>query len=362
VLKKIRIQRNWNNIQLTNLNYNIMKKLLLLLVSAVLTVGLFAQLDTEDNQILYLSFDDDTELGYNDEDIDVVEEADMEGDEGQFEGAALFNGSSSYIVFDLIPDWNHSMDFSISVWMQTELTGGQGILAINTFSGSIEGDDWDAVELMGGFGLFFDADDILGADCSWINYCGPDVPEDVYNDGEWHHVVVTFSAENSTMTLYVDNVLYVQSEDFDIAGTLEEPDLEGASVEDDNLKLGYCSGTFPEDVASMVFSGLLDDFRLFNIELTAENVDEIFNFNPTTGISGKLSSKLFKVYPNPATSYIQIQTESKDVDVNIFDAIGQNVISTQNKTRIDISTLNKGLYFVEVKTNGFTGIQKVLVK
>lgn len=203
-----------------------MKKLLLFLATALLTAGLFAQLDTEENQILYLSFDDDTELGYNDEDIDVVDEADVEGDEGLFDGAILFNGSSSYIVFDLIPDWNHSMDFSLSVWMQTEFTGGQGVLAINTFSGSIEGDDWDATELQAGFGMFFSPDDVLGADCSWINYLGPDVPEDVYNDGEWHHVVVTFSAENSTMTFYVDNEVYVQSDDFDIAGALAEPTLK----------------------------------------------------------------------------------------------------------------------------------------
>ncbi|MCK4746994.1 MAG: hypothetical protein KAT15_08165, partial [Bacteroidales bacterium] len=162
-----------------------MKKSVLLIIAAALTTGLFAQLSTEDSQVLYLSFDDDTELSANEQEIDLLDEADVEGGEGMFEGGISFNGATSYLVMDLIPDWNHAMDWSLSLWFNTSFSGGQGMVGITTFTGSIESDDWDSAELQAGFGLFFVDDDHLMSDCSWINACDPD-EFDLYNDGEWH--------------------------------------------------------------------------------------------------------------------------------------------------------------------------------
>lgn len=131
-----------------------MKKTLLILLAVIVTIGLSAQLSMEDNQILYLSFDDDTELGYNEEDLEVFEETDVDADEGMFGGGALFNGETSLMVFDVIEDWNHSMDFGLSVWLNTSFTGGCPVIGIGTY-GDAATDDWDSEDLQGGFGMFF---------------------------------------------------------------------------------------------------------------------------------------------------------------------------------------------------------------
>lgn len=334
-----------------------MKKPLLFIFTAIISAGMFAQISTEDSQVLYLSFDDDTELSANEEGIDLLDEADVDTAEGMFEGAASFNGTSSFLVMDLIPDWNHGMDWSLSLWMQTSFAGGQGMIGITTFSGSIEGDDWDAPEVQGGFGLFFVDDDMLMADCSWVNAVEPDVVENYYNDGEWHHVVVAYAAEATTMTIYMDNVLYAENIEFDIAGALEDPDLSEASIEDDNLKLGFTSGTFPEEVASQAFDGLMDDLRLFSITLTADDVDEIFTYSPT-GVQNFLAKDLLSVYPNPASEFIQLNTDSQNV--SIYNMVGSPVISLENYhgERIALDHLSQGMYMI--KTDDSTA--KVIIQ
>ena len=330
-----------------------MKKSVLLIIAAALTTGLFAQLSTEDSQVLYLSFDDDTELSANEQEIDLLDEADVEGGEGMFEGGISFNGATSYLVMDLIPDWNHAMDWSLSLWFNTSFSGGQGMVGITTFTGSIESDDWDSAELQAGFGLFFVDDDHLMSDCSWINACDPD-EFDLYNDGEWHHAVVTYNVEATTMTIYVDNMLYAENAEFDIAGAVAE---DGYNVEDDNVKLGFTSGTFPEDVASQAYDGLMDDFRIFSVTLTAEEVGEIFEFEPT-GIINSVALNQLSVYPNPASDFIQINTDSRNV--SIYNAVGSLVQSMNNYhgERIAVGHLSNGMYMIKTDDS----IAKVIIQ
>lgn len=326
-----------------------MKKTLLILLAVIVTIGLSAQLSMEDNQILYLSFDDDTELGYNEEDLEVFEETDVDADEGMFGGGALFNGETSLMVFDVIEDWNHSMDFGLSVWLNTSFTGGCPVIGIGTY-GDAATDDWDSEDLQGGFGMFFNGDDELGADCSWIDYVGPD-GDLLVNDGEWHNIVVTYSAEATTMTLYVDGILYGENDGFDIASG-------GFTTTDDNLKLGYTSSNFPEGVAEMRYNGLMDDFRLFNITLTADDAIEIFEYEAETGLNEVKAVNTVSVFPNPATDQIRLGVES--TRVIIYNVIGGKVLSIENYNGgwITVDNLETGLYFVKTDDS----VAKVILK
>ncbi len=68
-----------------------------------------------------------------------------------------------------------------------------------------------------------------------------------------------------------------------------------------------------------------------------------------------------KIYPNPATSSVTIETAENDINVSLFDINGRSVLSTTQKT-IDISGLAKGIYIVR-GTAGTTYIsQKILVQ
>lgn len=58
----------------------------------------------------------------------------------------------------------------------------------------------------------------------------------------------------------------------------------------------------------------------------------------------------FSVYPNPAQDFIKIQSKEKIYNVTIFDQLGR-IILKSNNDRINISSLEKALYFISVNNN-----------
>lgn len=67
-----------------------------------------------------------------------------------------------------------------------------------------------------------------------------------------------------------------------------------------------------------------------------------------------------EVYPNPAINSLNIRLVNSSIElVTIVDVNGKTVYSGMD-TKIDISTLNQGIYFVKVKTEGETYIRKVV--
>jgi len=69
-----------------------------------------------------------------------------------------------------------------------------------------------------------------------------------------------------------------------------------------------------------------------------------------------------KVFPNPAYDFVTISNAGLTFSVNIYNTIGQSVLSTRNQTQIDISSLQNGLYFIEVLNDSGREVHKILVK
>jgi len=72
----------------------------------------------------------------------------------------------------------------------------------------------------------------------------------------------------------------------------------------------------------------------------------------------------FIVYPNPAKDFIVIESENVISEITIFDLTGnemmkQNVMSGEN---ISISTLSKGLYFLQIKNESTIQIKKLIIE
>ncbi|WP_298225135.1 M14 family zinc carboxypeptidase [Flavobacterium sp.] len=69
----------------------------------------------------------------------------------------------------------------------------------------------------------------------------------------------------------------------------------------------------------------------------------------------------FSIYPNPTNAVLNISTTHNDYSIRIFNLVGQLVYSSKNNDgfqNLDIKTLTSGLYFVELKSNGFVETQK----
>ena len=80
---------------------------------------------------------------------------------------------------------------------------------------------------------------------------------------------------------------------------------------------------------------------------SGENVDELLLNN-------------FKIYPNPASSEINIISRMKKADVKIYDMTGRCVKDVRicdDNTRINISDIEKGLYLININGN----IEKLII-
>lgn len=87
-----------------------------------------------------------------------------------------------------------------------------------------------------------------------------------------------------------------------------------------------------------------------SLRINEEGEEEEENPNSIARV-GK--SPLFSVYPNPADDFIYFENTSGNFKVEIFNAKGQRVKQAEisvNKNYVAISELNKGIYYVQLKT------------
>jgi hypothetical protein len=76
---------------------------------------------------------------------------------------------------------------------------------------------------------------------------------------------------------------------------------------------------------------------------------------------------LMNVYPNPANGQVLILiSEISDYEIKLVDITGRAVITSEinqdNKTKVDVSQLQNGIYFVQITGNGHTTTQKIIVR
>lgn len=86
-------------------------------------------------------------------------------------------------------------------------------------------------------------------------------------------------------------------------------------------------------------------------------------FNGNLGISEQESAD-FDIYPNPVSDHLHIRspyTGSKQIKV--FDILGKEIISTVlQKDTLSISSLNSGVYFIQITQGVFSTTKKFVVR
>lgn len=90
----------------------------------------------------------------------------------------------------------------------------------------------------------------------------------------------------------------------------------------------------------------------------------------TTGVAeNKMKNKILNVYPNPATSVVNLTFVGEDnTQINLYDVTGKEVfaknISTTgiNQEAINVSELPKGIYFLMLTSNNNKSTQKIIIK
>lgn len=83
--------------------------------------------------------------------------------------------------------------------------------------------------------------------------------------------------------------------------------------------------------------------------------------NCLTGINNVKEEKTLKVFPNPSSNTITVQSKEKISSIKLFNQVGQEIINTK-ETTIDVSELPIGVYFIQVNTPSGRTSQRVIVQ
>ena len=71
----------------------------------------------------------------------------------------------------------------------------------------------------------------------------------------------------------------------------------------------------------------------------------------------------FQIYPNPVKNNILYVKTKQNVDYTIYDVLGKKVLKgqlTKNNSKINLSTINKGVYIIQLKTRDESVTKKVV--
>ncbi len=90
----------------------------------------------------------------------------------------------------------------------------------------------------------------------------------------------------------------------------------------------------------------------------------LFKLGGTMGVE-EVSTNKFQVYPNPAKDIVHLQNIEFGSKIQIYDMSGKKVFTStaQSETvQINISSLSKGVYVIEIQSKGKKSTRKLIVK
>ena len=174
---------------------------------------------------------------------------------GKFGNAAVFNGSSSEISLGSSNSFSYTTTgaLSINMWIKTTNTSTAYVVSkANDSSGQYE---W-AIEQLSNGTLSLHAYTNAGGFASTINNTA------VINDGNWHNLVGVI-VNNTSTTLYIDGIAATSTSFSGTAASYSIPTL-----------IGHFGGI---SAATAWFEGDIDQVRIYNRAITAEEVTTLYN-------------------------------------------------------------------------------------
>lgn len=123
-----------------------------------------------------------------------------------------------------------------------------------------------------------------------------------------------------------------------------------------------------ETTDSITCSAISDTIKSYYMTVTNNygcwSTDSItISFDPCVSIEDIKKTECITFFPNPATKRIFIsKKDGVIIDINIYNQVGQKVLSKKlRKNVIDLSTLDKGIYIIEMHSNEFIKREKLVI-
>jgi len=309
-----------------------MKKTFVVLVASLSVFALFAQ-NLSDSLLVHYTFDgnvlDQSGNGYNG-----ISNATLVQDQfGVPNAACEFNGVSNYVDLPNVAPLKPALPLSFSLWVNFhDLDPTKTVIVTNNYAQNNHSGVWMNTSSSGRLAINYGS--ALGGNTS--NNRRTKVGTTPLQTNTWYHIVAIVRGATD-MDLYIDCLndggTYSGSSSAPIAYTSDA----GSIGRKDNAPPPYH------------FDGVIDEFRYWNRALNQSDLSETSLCDFPTSIPESTSSESVTVFPNPASGQFSVTgNTSHGTTVKLYDVSGAlRLISTEVKN-IDISSLQKGLYLVEV--------------
>ena len=91
----------------------------------------------------------------------------------------------------------------------------------------------------------------------------------------------------------------------------------------------------------------MDDIRIYDRTLSQEEITSLYN-EDILGINSEDYNNTILLYPNPTRGVINIKSNTLIVQINIYNQLGQLVLSNKDRNNINLSSLRQGVYFCKI--------------
>ncbi len=115
------------------------------------------------------------------------------------------------------------------------------------------------------------------------------------------------------------------------------------------------------DANGLVEDNYVGKLLIRNNDPTNEEIAVNVTLGVTVGINEQGENEYVAVYPNPATTLLNIKSNGTVTNVTLVNTIGQ-VVYNGVTNAIDISNYDTGVYFVTIETENGTTTQKVMIQ
>lgn len=173
------------------------------------------------------------------------------------------------------------------------------------------------------------------------------------NPTENDSIKIAFNITSATMSYFIQNSFSLTGNVVDYNICLDIIDPTYPSIHKDTILLNkLSSGKYVVNVTRYQSSSRVNCIPTDSITLT----DSFYVAMAVSLPEHHLLQKL-KIYPNPAKDYLEVENleNIKVNEIRIFDITGklakEVAVTEFKKLRIDLSGLNRGSYFLKLKTN-----------
>jgi len=118
----------------------------------------------------------------------------------------------------------------------------------------------------------------------------------------------------------------------------------------DNTSMG------PANFSVQDFNGNGD----YDVAVAAGVSDEFVLLSQSNGGVDEVTGSLLKVFPNPASDFLNIEADSEITQISVFDITGRKVLTTKQH-HIGLDSFKTGYYLVKVRLGQQTITKKILV-